>query len=511
MVRSLDSVFRKLFKGGGILFFGFIIELAISFLAKIIIARTLGPVNYGSIYLAMTILTLSSTLCLLGLQNGVARYLPRFDDEGDRRGVLVSAFQIALPIAIITSVFVFAFAPLIASVAFHNPSLTIFIRIFGVMIPFATVTQLSIGGIQGSNLATPRVLVENITPPVTRFIAVAAAIIIGAGAIGIAVSYAVTYLLAAVVGMYYLIQSTSFLARVKPARMHRELLSFSTPLVVSGAISFVLSDLDTLMLGYFADTSQIGIYNVIYPLAQLLMVFLSSFGFLFMPIISELEAEGAISEIHHIYQVVTKWIFMTTLPVFLVVALFPEVTIRMTFGAEYVSGGLTLTLLSIAFFSHAIAGPNSSVLTAIGETRLIMWDNLAIGVLNAFLNLLLIPPYGFLGAGAATALSYIVLNVMFSAQLYRKTGIHPFSSALIRPGIVASVLVAITSWVTKTYFSINSVVLTVMFAMFIIVYSIVILRFGGVEEEEIMLVLSFEDRFSVDLTLVKKLTKRFMG
>lgn len=511
MARSLDGAFRKLFKGGGFLFVGLIVELGVSFLAKVVIARVLGPVNYGAVSLGVTTLTFLSTLSLLGLHSGIGRYLPRFDSDEDRKGVIVSGFQIALPAATLTGLLVAILANPIATYAFTDPSVAPFIRVFGLAIPFAALMKLSVGSIRGIQQATPKVIIQNIIPPVTRFSAVAIAVLLGMGALGIATAYAFAYVGAALVGLFYVVKRTPILSDTESTRMHGELLSFSAPLIVSAAMTFVLSDLDTFMLGYFATTGDVGVYNVVYPIALLLMVALSSFSFLFMPIISELDAEGEVEEMHHIYQVVTKWIFMATLPVFLVIALFPEMTIKVTFGREYIEGGMALSLLSVAYFSHAIAGPNASTLTSIGQTRLIMWDNVAVGILNAILNLILIPSFGYLGAGAATAISYIILNILYSTQLYRETGIHPFSDSLIRPGIISAVLVALIYWLTRTLFEITVPVLVVMFVVFITLYGFVILRFGGIEEEEVMLVLSFEDRFGIDLGPLKGIAKFMMS
>lgn len=507
MATSLDGAFRKLFKGGGLLFIGLVVELGVSFLAKVVIARVLGPVNYGAVSLGVTTLGLLSTLSLLGLHSGIGRYLPRFDTDEDRKGVIVSGFHIALPVASVTGLVVAFLANPIATYAFTDTSVAPIIRVFGLAVPFATLMKLSVGVIQGIQQATPRVVVQNVTPPVARFTAVAIAVLLGAGALGIATAYAFAYVAAAFVGLYYVIKRTPILSETKPTRMHGELLSFSAPLIVSAAMAFVLSDLDTFMLGYFASTGDVGVYNVVYPIAQLLTVGLSSFSFLFMPIISKLDVEGATDDMSRIYQVVTKWIFIATLPVFLVVAFFPDMTIAVTFGREYMEGGLALSLLSIAYFTHAIAGPNANTLTSIGRTRLIMWDNVAIGILNAILNFILIPPFGYLGAGAATAISYITLNILYSAQLYRETGIHPFSGALVRPGIVAAILATLMYWVSRALFSVTVPVLVGMFLVFIVLYGFVILRFGGIEEEEVMLVLSFEDRFGVDLGPLKKIAE----
>lgn len=510
MAAALDDAFKKLFKGGGFLFLGLLAEMGVSFLAKVVIARVLGPIDYGAVSLGVTTLTLLSTLTLLGLHSGIGRYLPRFDDPGDRKGVILSALQIIVPVSVLTGLGVAAFSTTIATMLFKDPSVAPILIIFGLALPFAALMRVSIGVIQGIEQAVPKVLVDNIAPPVTRFTAVAGAIVLGASAINIAIAYALSYVVAAVVGFYFVFKRTSLLSAVPATRMHRSLLAFSLPLIVSTAMAWILSDVDTLMLGYYRTTSMVGIYNVVYPLAQLLTVALGAFAFLLMPIISRLDAEGSTDEMFRIYQIITKWVFMVTLPVFFVIALFPHMTIKITFGAEYVEGSTVLTILSIAYFSHAISGPNAEVLTSLGYTRLIMFDNIAIAALNIALNFILIPPFGYIGAGIATAISYIVMNLLFSIQLYRLTSIHPFSTALVRPGLAAAVLVAFIYWIVRTFLPITIPVLVLMFLVFMALYGMFILYFGGIQEEEVMLVLSFEDRFGIDLGLLKDLARFLM-
>lgn len=507
--KPTDSL-GKLLAGGSLLFLGLIIELGVSFLAKAVIARVLGAVNYGAVSLGVTTLGLLSTLSLLGLHTGIGRYLPRFETEEDRLGVIVSGFQIALTVATVTGLLVAFFADPIATYVFTDPSVAGTIRIFGLAIPFAALMKLSIGVIQGLQVSTPKVIVQNITPPVTRFTAVAIAVIVGAGVIGIVTAYALAYVVAALVGLYYVLDRTSLFSNVEPNLMRKELLAFSAPIVVSGAMGFVLTDLDTFMLGYFGTTRDVGIYNVVYPLAQLLTVGLTAFSFLFMPVISELDSNDKSDEMQRIFQIVTKWLFMGTFPIFLVVALFPEMTIRITFGSEYTEGGIALTFLAVAYFTHAVTGPNADTLTSLGRTRLIMWDNLAVGILNALLNLILIPTYGYLGAGIATAASYTTLNILYTVQLYRETNIQPFSRALVYPAVVATVLVAFIYWITTNLLAVTVPVLIGMFTVLMIGYALIILRFGGIEDEEIELVMSFEDRFDIDLGPIKKLAGYLM-
>ena len=90
------SVVRGLFKGGSIIFVGLALELGISFFGKILMARVLGQVDYGIATLGIKVLSFASAILLIGVNTGVGRYLPRFDREADRKGVILSGLELAL-------------------------------------------------------------------------------------------------------------------------------------------------------------------------------------------------------------------------------------------------------------------------------------------------------------------------------------------------------------------------------------------------------------------------------
>ncbi|MFC6991487.1 flippase [Haladaptatus sp. GCM10025707] len=506
---STNAALRTLFKGGGILFVGLFVELAISFVAKLVIARVLGPVNYGAVSLGITTATIVSTVVLLGLNTGIGRYLPTFSDDARRRGVLVSAFQVGVPLSLLASLLIVVFAPTIARVVFTDPATAPVLRIFALAIPLAAVMKLAVGSVQGLKLSLPKVYIQNISLPTLRFVGILAVLSIGFGATGVAWAYVFSYLGAATLGVYFLYTRTTLFDRTSRYEpMHSDLLLFSAPLVVSTVMTFVFADMDTFMLGYFSSTGDVGVYNTIYPIALLLTTMLSSFGFIFMPVIAELYADGDTESMRTLYQVVTKWIFTVTVPLFVVVALFPEQSIRVTFGEQYVSGALALSVLSVAFFSHAIAGPNSDALTSLGRTRLIMYDNTLVAAVNFVLNVLLIPRYGVLGAAVATAVAYVLLNALYSYQLYRETGIQPFTESLLRLAGSALVLsligyVLVTDQLGGDVVATGAVSLAVAGG-----YLLAVLRFG-VGPEELVLLDSVESRFGLDLGRLRAFVTRF--
>lgn len=501
------SFVSKLFTSGGILFVGLVIQLGFNFLSKLVIARLFGKVDYGSVALGIVLLNTVAVIVLIGTNTGVGRFLPRHDTPARRRGVLLSAFQVVIPIAIVVGLAIAVFAEPIARYIFTDPSVASVIRVFGLAVPLAALIRLTVGSIRGMQEALPRVYLQNISLPLTRFGLIAVAVIIGLGPTGIAWAYMGSYVLVAAFALYYLVRHTSLFKRIKAVSMRRELLVFSLPLMVTATMNTVLGNLDTIILSYFHSTAEVGVYQAIYPLTTLLLIGLRAFGFIYMPMVSELHSDERDDALQRTFQVITKWIFMATLPIFLVMAFYPQLVIRNTFGPEYVTGGLALSILAVGFFTHTISGPSGDTLIAAGRSRLMMYNHFAAAVVNTILNFILIPQYSLVGAAVATSISYFLMNALYLIELYLIVGTHPFTGALFRPGVAAFALWIPFYWALETYLSVTLPVLIVAMILFLAVYAVIILRFGGIEREELVLLKQFENRSGINLDSVRSVAK----
>ena len=346
MSKESDSVLQTLVTSGGIIFIGLAFHFGFGFAGRLLIARLLGKVDYGAVSLGVTLMMAASTFVIVGTNNGVSRYLPRYNDIEHRRGVLLSAYQVVIPLSLLAGLSVFFFAEEIATYAFNEPSIHDVIRVFGLVIPLAAFVRLTVGSIRGMQESLPRVYIQNIALPVVRFGLIFLVITTGLGSVGIAWAYAGAYGIAVLLSVYYLASRTPLFARVEAVSMRTELLVFSGPLMITAVMNTVLSNIDTFIIGYYASTGLVGVYNVAYPLASLLMMFLTAVNFLFMPMMSKFHADGQYGDIVRTYQIVSKWLFFVTFPLFLLFASFPELIIRTTFGAEYIQGSTALTVLA---------------------------------------------------------------------------------------------------------------------------------------------------------------------
>lgn len=504
------DLFRRLARGSGTAFAGEVLRLGISFVGAAVVARLIGPLDFGAVSLGSKLLIFLSIVSLVGLQTGVARYLPRFEGDARRRGVIVSALQIVVPLSVGVAVVVILSAGLLSRRVFTDPSLAPVLVVFGAAIPFAAFTKLAVGTMRGHERVLPRVLMTDLTIPGVRLVVAAAAIFLGYGVAGVAFGYAFAYVVAATIGGYVMLRYTSVASSVAYDRLHGELLGFSAPLTVSQIMSRVLVGADTFLIAFFLTTDRVGVYAVVYPLAGLLLVTLQSAGFVFEPIISELHSNSEFARMEQIYHFATKWTLLGSIPVFVLVGLFPETSIGLTYGPAYTSGAMALTILTVGFLFHTAVGPVTSILTSAGLTRHIMIVTSTTAVGNIVLNLVLIPRYGIIGAAVATTVSYIVMNLANMIELHRRLDIVPFSKTVLKPGAVAIFVAATVRIIPELTRWRSTAAIVALYAAFLAVYPAVILRYGGIEEAEVQLLTDVEHKFGVDFGPLKNVLNKLM-
>lgn len=507
--RAREAV-RTLAREGILSFGGRVTELGISFIGLALIARFLGKNDFGSVAIGITTLSMFSTICVLGLQTGVGRYLPRFESAVDRRGVILSAMQMYLPVSLITGAGIFFFATPLAIEVFKTPELALILKISAIGIPFGSTMYFVVGVSQGTLSSSPKVIIQNITLPATRIALIAVVIGYGLEAYYAMYAYMIPYIVGGLLGVYVLQTYISAFSFGEYTRMRLTLLRFSLPLVVTAVMGHVLGQIDTYLLAYFSSIGDVGVYRVVYPLSNLLTIFLHSIGFIFLPVLSQLHTESAWPTIRRLYQVSTKWILLGSLPIFLPFVYFPHQTIGLTFGSEYVAGGTTLIVLSLGFITHAIAGPNSEMLLSTGRSKSVMVATMVAALLNIALNFWLIPLYSFVGAAVATAVSYSVMNLINSIHLYRTTGVRPLSTSAVFPS-VGSVLTFTAIYLGLEHvFGVSIVSMVGTMMLFLPIYALLILKLGGIQQEEVDIILDIEDKYEIDLGSLKLIAKQLM-
>lgn len=226
-----------------------------------------------------------------------------------------------------------------------------------------------------------------------------------------------------------------------------------------------------------------------------------------MPIAGELYAKARSPELAKTYQILTKWIFSVTLPLFFILFFFPEMTITFLFGDRFTDASLPLRILLLGYLFIVFMGTNSMLLLVMGHSKAVMKVSAAAALLNLLLNYVLIKHagLGMHGAAISTAVSMIAITSGYSFLLYRFSGIQPISAVYLKPVIGSSVIGLLIYGVAKSI-PLYYWMLPVYFILYICGYMASLILTRSIDEDDIMLLETLLNKLGVAPVITKKIT-----
>ncbi len=482
-------------------------------LIRILIVRNVTQAEFGIYALALTVMSVVAVFSNLGLFEGTTRYISVERGEGDDekvKGTIKGALGVICISGITAALALFFLSDVVAIKVFKIPGLSGPLKVIAVTILISALIDIQVAVLRGFGIMSVKAANAVANPLAYLVLLLAIVFWLKLPFIAIIVAFvAANFLSLAGISVYTykkLNLGEILFRKIKTNR--KELLVFSLPLLGAAMSGLIMTWTDTLMLGYFMEAEDVGLYNVGITLSKLLLFSVTILNFVFMPIAGELYIKGNMDDFRRTYQVLTKWVFMMSFPIFLVLFFFPEMTLTFLFGQQYEASSTVLKLLSLNFMIILFAGSSGLVLTVIGETRLLMWIAVAGAVLNIVFNFTLIPKYGIAGAAIATLLSNFLGTIICAGLLYLRNKIHPFTFSYIKP-IIGSALIASLIYVIAKSFPLHFWMLPVYFALFIGGYLISIFMTRSIEKEDIEMFDAVTWRMGVELAFIKKLLRRF--
>jgi O-antigen/teichoic acid export membrane protein len=176
----------------------------------------------------------------------------------------------------------------------------------------------------------------------------------------------------------------------------------SGPLVLLEGFSILLLNVDVLLLDLFVTPDQIGIYYAAARTISLIAFIHFAVSAATMPRFATLNTTGDIEGLRRFLSEARKWTFWPSLAAGLAILALGKPLLWL-FGPEFMASYPVMFALVLGLLARAAAGPTQSLLVATGHQNLTAAVMAITLVLNVALNLLLVPPYGIMGAGVATS------------------------------------------------------------------------------------------------------------
>jgi O-antigen/teichoic acid export membrane protein len=453
------SANRRQIRGSSLLLVGRMIGLALDFVAQVLIVRYLEKTEYGAFALAMSIVAIGTTVCLLGLERTVGRFAPIYQEKGDLGRMwgtitVVVVTVITMGLAVILGVY--AFQGVLGGLVKNELALSILLLMI-VLAPLQALDSLLISLFATFGSARSIFLRRYVFAPVLQLSIVIALVATGSGvrllALGYVVAAAVGILIYTVV-LLRMLRNQGLLAELRRDTIRlptREIFAFSIPLLASDLVMVLRTSLTVVLIEVLRTTSEVAEFRAVMPIAIQNLFVATSFRFIFTPGASRLYARGDQQALNDLYWQTAAWIAILSFPLFALCVGFAEPLTVLLFGPQYQGAGIVLSILCVGYYVNGALGFNSLVLRVFGRVRYLVTADLITAAVNIVVAVLLIRQFGAVGAAIATTGTLLVQNAAYQFGLKKETWvaavdpryIRPYASIVVGTIVVVAIAVAV--------------------------------------------------------------------
>ena len=505
MDNSTEDSLKKITKGAGIAFLGIIISKLLGYIYRILVART-DTEMYGLLSIGIAVFSILTTVSLLGLNNGVLRYVSFYKGKGDQekiKQIIKVCLKITIPFSIIVSALFFIFSKQISIYFFHTEDLTIVFKIFAFAIPLTVFREMIFSIFQSFQKIKYEIYSKNITENITKIIFTLIFLILGFQLFGFIMAYILGTLAGAVSAFFFLKKKvlpsfkTETIDKSDESALKKELFGYSFPLLFNFIIFSLITWIDTLMLGYFRTPTEVGIYNAAVPTAFLMYIVPSTLLTLFIPVLTELYAKDKKEVLGHLDRRITKWIISINLALLGIFYLFSKSILQILFGNDYIAGSTALIILSTGYFLTYSLSTTTKVLVIIKRTKLVFINTLIVTLVNIVLNLYLIPKYGINGAAIATAIAFFTRFILLLIESYVILKMVPFNISQIKVIFSAVSSFFILKYIINLFnIEITIFYLALLSFLFIIIYLMLLILTKSFEKEDKFIIRKIKEKLT---------------
>ena len=509
-----DYAIKKVAKGGFFIFISILLSFLVFLFYKVLAARYLGPADYGTLTLGITILNIASLFGLAGMHHSIGKFINHYlatKQYNKVKGIFVLSFLITTISSIVILSILYLSSNFIGKSIFKIEGLEIILKIFAIGVPFSVLTQLLKYYFFAFKKPEYAIVSESLSEKMLNLIFLIFVIYISASLYLLSWMYILSLAISTIVSILILRSITYNIMKreVKPKFDFRNIISFSLPLMLTGILGVTIAWTDTIFIGILRSDVDVGIYNAAYIIASALMIFWLSFGDIFYPIISELYSKKAKNSIRKIFEVASRWIFIITFPIFIIILTFSSAIISILFGQSYQEASAPLSILAIGYFLITIFGLSEQGLRTFKKTKF-LWAITSLGFLiNIVLNIILIFFYGIIGAAVATTFS--ILFITLSKLFYFKRVLKFSYNKLLYFKFISSSIIAFTIFFysTKLLGSSNKYIFLLALIAYIILYFALLIIFKSFSDEDIKILEAIERKIGLEFVFVKKYLNKY--
>ena len=398
-------------------FGGTLLTQLITFVTGVMVARWIGPSEYGALSVARNIYQSLLILAPLGLDLSLLRHLG--ENRGNWAGSLAQVSRLRLLTGLVNLtvliVTVAIVAPWLQAHVYRTPHLALYLDLTLLALPLAADVAILTACLRGLGAVDVQNLAALYVQPIVRTLALVAFLALGFSVAGVAASTAVGTAASCLLMSWFLqrIARRREIERramvLEDRKAIRRVMSYSGWLASMMWLYGVLRSVDILVLGRYRPPAVVGAYAALSTMAFTISILPSALGQTLAPRVARFYAEGDMARMRQALADYLRSAVLLSSPLFAGIAVFGP-WLDLLFGARYhFTSSLSLNL-AVAYLVSAALGQMGVSLTMTGRHK-IEFVVLAVGTGAAFgLCILLAPRFGGNGVALGVTAGYLFTN-----------------------------------------------------------------------------------------------------
>lgn len=396
-------------KSTGLYSVGMIFLRASSFLLLPFYSKVFTPEEFGNYTLILSFYTILAVIVQAGFQATLTKYYVEAENKNDKKSIFSTIVNtltlVSITAALILTLFSRQTSLLLIGVKDYN---TIVITA-AVLLIIETVTFYNLHLLRAKEESKKYVSIVTSSAIVNLFSNYLFIAVFKFGIVGIFFAQIVS-------------SSVSFLMSIESikddyslkidSRLLKKLFIFSIPLLVAGILSTLVDLADRFIINHYLGAKDVGSYSFAYRIAMVMNIVVISFGSVWNPRSLDDIKQKLISQTMPC--VFTKLLFLLSF-IFLGVSLLIDdlftfnISGKVLFGQEYYGGVIIIPFILLSYLFRGVSTFYSVYPLSSGKSYHFLVGDLLGFISNIFLNIVLIPIYGLVGAAIATLVSYLII------------------------------------------------------------------------------------------------------
>jgi O-antigen/teichoic acid export membrane protein len=396
----------------------------------------LGKLHYGIVATVLSGANIMMPLMAFGVQNTLIRFFSSYKNQKERDEFLT--FMLFLPLVLIIPLglgFYFFYNDISQSWIKENPTLEpffwlipligLFMAYFEVFYAWAKVHMKSVMG-------------NFISEVLVRIIVMALLTSVYYGWISkdtFVYSLALAYF-AQMIGMkLYAISVKMPVLRFVIPKNVKEVIYYSTFIIVSGGVAVMLVDFDKMMIAKYLPISQNALYTVAIFISTVIIVPSRAMTQIIAPITARLMSENKHDELNDLYK--KSAINLQVVGGFIMILIFVNIKeMYQLIPQDYSGGILVVFLIGLSKFYDVLLGNNNSIIVNTKYYRTVLLFGILTVILMIVLNMIFIPIYGIEGSAFATLITVMIFNSVKLLFVVKKMDLFPFTNKTVHSFLI---------------------------------------------------------------------------